>query len=187
MRKQLLAFLFAISTIFCFRTAFAGKWADDTISPTDSADAGCRKNSRTLMNLVAGRSRPPGLRLGKKGASSHLGYADLAQAIEKKFDELEDVEVLSIKNSLVNIIDRLMSMVVDDSDLAFRIKLHFKAKVDSLSQDFFCKMTISRFLRSDPDLTIFIRDCKNSQGIMLGDFNIRDLLRLNIRHIRPKN
>ena len=118
--------------------------------------------------------------LGKRVTPSRLNYWDLALAIEKRFEEFEAVEVLSIRHSFDSIIDKLPPR---DNYEAFQLKLRFKAVVGADSQNFRCRMSVS--LRSD-SVSIFISDCKNSQGLDLDDFLIYDLLSPKTRKIKAK-
>ena len=79
-----------------------------------------------------------------------------------------------------NIIESLL--LRSDYFLAHRLKLHFKVKVDSFSQDFYCRMSIM-----STSVNIYIHDCKNSQGLILKNFFINELLSSKIKEIKPIN
>ena len=123
--------------------------------------------------------------LGKRVTPSRLNYWDLALAIEKRFEEFEAVEVLSIRHSVDSIIS---SLPPKSGYEAFRLKLRFKAVVGVDSQNFRCRMSVFVFsgLNTIPAVDIDIINCKNSQGLILEDFTIGDLVSSKIRKIKAK-
>ena len=171
MAKQFLAFLFAASTLFGLH--------DATASFRDS----CARKLRALLPNAAGKTS---FYLGKKISPSHLSYQDLAWAIEKRFEEFEHVQVLSIKHSLDSVINKLPPR--SNYFEVFGLKLRFKAEVDFYDQNFLCRMSAAFDYSPEPaGVAIHITDCKNSQGLILEDFIIADLLSLKIRKIKAKN
>ena len=176
MTKKLSLFLFAASTLFCFYVA-----------AEEIGESNCINEARALLRNAEGAKS---FYLGKRVSPSRLNYWDLALAIEKKFEEFEAVEVLSIKRSFISIFDSIVDKLPPRSDFyqAYKLKLRFKAVVGVDSQSFRCRMSV--YFSSFPKLngvTIEIRDCKNSQGIILEDFKIGDLLSSKIRRIKAKD
>ena len=171
MTKKLSLFLFVVSTLFGFYIA-AG----------EIGEPGCINEARALLR---NSENAKSFYLGKRVTPSHLNYWDLALAIEKRFEEFEYVEVLSIKNSFDNLMNKLPPR--DDYE-ALNLKLRFKAVMGVDSLNFRCKMTVSiNFISSPNGVGILIDECKNSQGIILDYFFIYDLLSPKIRKIKAKN
>ena len=107
--------------------------------------------------------------LGRNYEPYRLNYGFLAQTIDLKFENLEDVEIASFKYPLRR---RFFDVVKDDF---IGIKLAFRAntkedwkKVPRRSKIFRCSMNII----AESDQGLWIYDCNNFEGINLPDFSI---------------
>ena len=164
--------IFVVSTLFGFHDAAA------------SFRSSCARSIRALLPNAEGKTS---FYLDERVTPSHLSYQDLALAIEKRFEELEHVQELSIKHSFDSIDDKWVPPR-NRYFAAYRLKLRFKAMVGFDFQNFRCRMTVQFSSHSEPgDVLIYIHECQNSQGLVLEDFGIRDLLSSKIRTIKAKN
>ena len=112
--------------------------------------------------------------LGEKYTPSRLEYAVLALAIEQRFEDLEDVRVLSMvyppEQRVIDSNNHILTGSLSN------IQLSFDAFVteENLPQTFDCLMSVHVW--NVNDVKLFIQDCKNSQGLILPYFSLLNLI-----------
>ena len=113
------------------------------------------------------------LYLGEEFVPSRIDYQNLAQAIDWRFNDLENVTVISLHYSPFQRHNRSLQRGLRSFN---GINLRFRARVrrEELSQIFQCKINVGVLKGGDAYLMIY--NCKNSKGLIVEDFFITGII-----------
>ena len=115
--------------------------------------------------------------LGENFVPSSIHYSDLAQAIDQRFEDLENVEVVSLSVPLMQKLDNWIS---NSSEIG-NLELYFRTKIigEDIPHFFTCKMDVVRILRDGGwKVDFIVRGCKcnTSENFIIRHFVIRDIV-----------